>query len=703
MEALTLRDIKEKLHSLFGEDNRLVFWYDGEGDFEDAVDTLVPDDVTVLRLTGRNAFRAKLRLEHEDPDGRYLIYAPFTKPDVHQNVLEDTLLYSKEFYADQLSYFMADAHIPSRLRPAMERIKSFFFGPSGRSSAKARAEATRCREDFLERSREFDWYTAEEKTLCRVAVCTLVQARNTTVDDLFYGLFADSDSAMMAHWQQIQDFGLAAPFWDLCKERFGYEAPEPDLDSLILALFAVTTFRDDLDKLPKPWQLYALDGENPGQFDTLRALVQNFYQNAFLEPLLLQWNEAYDSDYLQEIVPRQRYFYQDEVRPVKEKVAVLISDAFRLEAAKELAARFRDDENCSVEEKVRMAPLPSITLLGMAELLPHDTLELTRDDTPKVLLDGKPCVSTAQREKLLQQGNPRSAAILYDELTAMKVSELKSFSAGKEVIYVYHNRIDATGEASKTENSVFQAADQTIDELFRLVKRLSKSGNIYRFLITADHGFLYTRKALDPTDKLDTVEAGKTWMTDRRFLLTDQPVDREGIYSIPLGKSLGNEDTRSIVLAKGMSVFKCHGGMNYVHGGSSPQELLVPCLFISTRKGLVDTEDVGLALINDIRKIAAFHVKFSFYQEQAISDVVKPATYRIRFETGSGEVISNEVLYRAESKAVAPGDRIVVLSFDLQKKNYDLNDRYYLKVINEKTGQEVLAREVVMDLPDIEL
>lgn len=859
MEALTLRDIKEKLHSLFGEDNRLVFWYDGEGDFEDTVDTLVPDDVTVLRLTGRNAFRAKLRLEHEDPEGRYLIYAPFTKPDVRQNVLEDTLLYSKEFYADQLSYFMADAHIPSRLRPAMERLKPFFFGPGGRSSAKVRAEAARRREDFLERSREFDWYTAEEKTLCRVAICTLVQARNTTVDDLFYGLFADSDSAMMAHWQQIQDFGLATSFWDLCKERFGYEAPKPDLDSLILALFAVTTFRDDLDKLPKPWQLYAqdsvqsrvnncnvlldnmmnhvlyqdrydalsakaasqldaknvltklplelflhtssfacidelfiqwvndrlvgldpngevgglslealcdlrlklhfgqhfrseyslllaaqkllarqdyeprttlkeltetycqsdyqidteyrhfftaydaLDGENPGQFDTLRALVQNFYQNAFLEPLLLQWNEAYGSDYLQEIVPRQRYFYQDEVRPVKEKVAVLISDAFRLEAAKELAARFRDDENCSVEEKVRIAPLPSITLLGMAELLPHDTLELTRDDTPKVLLDGKPCATTTQREKLLQQENPRSAAIRYDDLVAMKASELKSFSAGKEVIYVYHNRIDATGEASKTENSVFQAADQTIDELFRLVKRLSKSGNIYRFLITADHGFLYTRKALDPTDKLDTVEAGKTWMTDRRFLLMDQPVDREGIYSIPLGKSLGNEDTRSIVLAKGMSVFKCHGGMNYVHGGSSPQELLVPCLFISTRKGLVDTEDVGLALINDIRKITAFHVKFSFYQEQAISDVVKPVTYRIRFETGSGEIISNEVLYRAESKAAAPGDRIVVLSFDLQKKNYDLNDRYYLKVINEKTGQETLAREVVMDLPDVEL
>ena len=112
MEALTLRDIKEKLHSLFGEDNRLVFWYDGEGDFEDTVDTLVPDDVTVLRLTDHNAFRAKLRLEHEDPDGRYLIYAPFTKPDVRQNVLEDMLLYSKKFYADQLSWKPPKSWLP---------------------------------------------------------------------------------------------------------------------------------------------------------------------------------------------------------------------------------------------------------------------------------------------------------------------------------------------------------------------------------------------------------------------------------------------------------------------------------------------------------------------------------------------------------------------------------------------------------------
>lgn len=189
---------------------------------------------------------------------------------------------------------------------------------------------------------------------------------------------------------------------------------------------------------------------------------------------------------------------------------------------------------------------------------------------------------------------------------------------------------------------------------------------------------------------------------DQRFFVTDEPVDREGIYSIPLGKCLGNDDTRYVVLAKNMSVFRSAGGMNYLHGGSSPQELLVPCLFISTRKGLVDTEDVALNLINDVHRITSFHVKLSFYQDQPVSDIIKATTYRVRFETAGGEIISNEVLYRAESKSTTPGERIVTLGFDLQKKNYDLNDRYYLKVINDRTGKETLAREIIMDLPEVE-
>ena len=857
MEELSVKDIREKLLQLF-DASRIVFWYDASEEFKDTVEELVPSDVTILPSTDRNAFRVKLHLEHEDPVGKYLVYAPFVKPDVRKNHLEDTLLYSREFYADQVSYFMANAKIPVRLRPAVEKLRPFLFGPQDHSNRKLRAEAAKRREDFLERARDFDWVTAEEKVLYRVAVYTLVEARNTTMDDLFYGLFGSSEEEMNTRMENIRTFHLEPVLWDLCRERFGYEEANPSLERFILSLFVVTTFRDHMDKIPKKWDLFAtaglkkrvnncsvlldnmmnhvlyqerfdslsqkaaqdldavhvleklplslflstasfacldelfiqwvkerlvaldsqtemdgfsleevcqkrlslhfgekfraeytlllagrkllelqnytprstlreltdsycqkdwqadkeyrhfvtaydaVEGERAGQFDTLRNMILNLYQNEFLEPLLLHWNEAYSTEYQREVVPFQKNFYEEEVAPVKEKVAVLISDAFRLEAARELAEKFRNDENCSVEEKVRMAPMPSVTFLGMAELLPHQTLELQHETSPKVLLDGRSCSSTNLREKILQVRNPHSAAIDYDSLLALKATELKNFSAGKEVIYVYHNRIDATGEAMKTESSVFQAVQQTIEELFRLVKRLSKTGNIYRFLVTADHGFLYTRGKLQEADKLEVGDAGSIWLKDRRFLLTDHPVEREGVYSVPLGKTLDNEDDRYVVLAKGMSVFKASGGMNYVHGGSSPQELLVPCLFISTKRGIVETEDAKPILINEIHKISGYHVKLSFYQDQPVSDVVKATAYKIHFETGAGELISNEPLYRAESKETKQGERVSTLEFDLQKRPYDSNERYYLKIINAGTGKEIYSREVLLDLPDLE-
>ena len=128
MEELSVKDIREKLLQLFAA-SRIVFWYDASEDFKDTVEELIPPDVTVLSLTDHNAFRVKLHLEHEDPVGKYLVYAPFAKPDVRKNHLEDTLLYSKEFYADQVSYFMANAKIPARLRPAVEKLRTFLLGP----------------------------------------------------------------------------------------------------------------------------------------------------------------------------------------------------------------------------------------------------------------------------------------------------------------------------------------------------------------------------------------------------------------------------------------------------------------------------------------------------------------------------------------------------------------------------------------------
>ena len=82
-----------------------------------------------------------------------------------------------------------------------------------------------------------------------------------------------------------------------------------------------------------------------------------------------------------------------------------------------------------------------------------------------------------------------------------------------------------------------------------------------------------------------------------------------------------------------------------------------------------------------------------------MSDMVKPATFRIRFEAEDGEIISNEVLYKADSKSKQPGDRIVALHFDIKKKAYSNDRKYFLKELNEETNAEIMSRQVIMDLP----
>ena len=78
-------------------------------------------------------------------------------------------------------------------------------------------------------------------------------------------------------------------------------------------------------------------------------------------------------------VPNQHQFYQRHVRPRLEegenrRVFVIISDAFRYEAAQELTAELNGKYRFEADLSSQLGVLPSYTALGMASLLPHKTL-----------------------------------------------------------------------------------------------------------------------------------------------------------------------------------------------------------------------------------------------------------------------------------------------------------------------------------------
>ena len=98
MAELNLKQIIDRLNAEFvGDTRKLVFWYDDKADFAEDLENVELENAKIYRLQPDNQFYTKYFLERVDTTTNYLVYAPFPKPDVRENHLEDTLLYSRRF------------------------------------------------------------------------------------------------------------------------------------------------------------------------------------------------------------------------------------------------------------------------------------------------------------------------------------------------------------------------------------------------------------------------------------------------------------------------------------------------------------------------------------------------------------------------------------------------------------------------------
>ena len=383
--------------------------------------------------------------------------------------------------------------------------------------------------------------------------------------------------------------------------------------------------------------------ESTESFEPLRELVENIYTNEYLASLLPAWNARIRQDAAFSAIPLQREFYNTNLRYAKERTVVILSDAMRYEVGQELFARMQDDPKCTAKLSVQLSVLPSYTRLGMAALLPHKTLEMTDDF--QVLADGILCDNLAGRQQVLQNYNPDSVCVQFDDIKNLKVAELRDVLTKRQLIYVYHNQIDARGDKANTEDEVFHACEEAVREIMDFIHRISVSGNTYHFIVTADHGFLYKR---DPV---------------------------------------------------GSNVFKvAGGGANFVHGGSSPQEMLVPVLEIKMERGHMETKNAEIALVSIVRKITNLITSLDFIQSDAVSDTVKTAKYRIFFLSEDNEKISNENSYVADSREENAKKRIFRMRFTFKNKKYDKDKQYYLVVYDEQSGLEQWRQPVMMDI-----
>ena len=206
----------------------------------------------------------------------------------------------------------------------------------------------------------------------------------------------------------------------------------------------------------------------------LRLDIEAHYINWFLTNLALCWGKFIEpSDGLLtswqiDGVANQYGFYDRNVRPwldenENRRAFVIISDAFRYEAAQELTAELNGKYRFEATLSSQLGVLPSYTSLGMAALLPHKTLAYKGTD---VLVDGKSSVA-GERDVILQTVG--GMALKCDELMAKKKEDGREVVKDKRIVYIYHNTVDAVGDDGKTEGKTFEAVRTAIRELAALV------------------------------------------------------------------------------------------------------------------------------------------------------------------------------------------------------------------------------------------
>ena len=368
----------------------------------------------------------------------------------------------------------------------------------------------------------------------------------------------------------------------------------------------------------------------------------------------------------------------------------------RYEVGEELFQRMLDDPKCSAKLEAQLSVLPSYTRLGMAALLPHQTLTMT--DDYRVLADDVLCNDLAGREKVLRQHQENGICVRFDEIKGLKKNELRDIFTGKQLVYVYHNQIDARGDKASTEDEVFVACEEAICEIIELIRKISANANTYRFLVTSDHGFIYKRDKLSESEKIGAISDKKAFI-NRRFIVARKAVTEEGVKSLSMGKILDNDDAKVVSFPVSDNVFKvAGGGQNFVHGGSSPQEMLVPVVDIKMERGHMETRPAQISLVSIVQKITNLITTLDFIQSDAVSDTVKKTAYKMYFISEDNEKISNENTYIADSRDTDAQKRIFRMRFTFKNKQYDKNQQYYLVVYDDATGTECFRHPVIMDL-----
>lgn len=419
---------------------------------------------------------------------------------------------------------------------------------------------------------------------------------------------------------------------------------------------------------------YGLDED----FRACSDQIENLYKNWFFAGVSRRWEDATEDELTRngyvDGIPRQLDFFMSSVEPIVragKRACVVVSDALRYEVAAELAETLEQNTKGTCELASMQATFPSITSCGMASLLPCGNLTMDAGELGRlrVLLDGSEVATTAARQEQLRRSDPHAVAITYDSLVnELSASQRKDLVKDAQVVYVYHNTIDAMGDKAPTERKVFSACGDAIEEIFGLVQLICRERIASQVVVTADHGFLYTDEPLGVSEHTVAAEIdGDPIVVGRRYAIAEGSARSDVLMPIALPYAEGG--LKGFAPRRCTRISRAGAGENYVHGGISLQELCVPALTFTNRragsKGYVESEQATLSLITTVDTISNSIFKLDLLQDKPVGGKVLPASYDVFVGSASREPVTDVAHVAADRTQDSADERVIPITLNI--------------------------------------
>ena len=633
---------------------RIIFWYDEDKEFEDKLDEVVLENAKVVALTGNNAFSVKKLLSVDDLTTNYLVYSPlaYNRPD--DNWLLDIELYSEEFRADLISIWMDEMGLASNpaMRKQVKNYRAYFNAKDRRLkiSTQNKVPAT----------------PAQLHMAVMAAICGLKDAQpNQILRRVFH---AGLDLNNNAVYQDFVKYHADGGFWAMVRQGCGFSEEEPDLGRLAIHLLltaATRTMRQEY--------LAGLDG------------FISMPRQAYCYDFISEWLHSNDIGQLYDVA---RYV-EDEAR---------------------LHQRF---EKLTVDDLVGTECFPCINEVILTKLMTEISDHIIDVDTITGAVEKRRTCAWYEPfenfyDGILQVANMQS--FFKEHSAGFHTAEAKGI--WKEYTESYYQMDTYYRLFHLSFQKSLETSNILLDDLFKHVVDKVEGLYTHWFLgelgnnwsdVCADELATYGKVLEVPQQEEFYCSRIKTSDT-KVFVIISDAMRYE--VAATMADQLRRETQSKVSLGSMQSIFiriKMNGGgMNFVHGGISLQEMVVPVIEYhylrndsmeyKRNKQKYDTKPVMVNLLSANRKISNMIFSLNFYQKDAVGANREAATYQVYFTDENGRQISDVQKIIADKTSDNGAERTFRCQFNLKSLKYSNTAAYYL-VIADEQGLQMPQRE----------